>query len=781
MRQLCYRSDVISRTCQTHGTIFLLTKHIVQGSVWVVIISLLLVGCQTPREPNLASLTLTLSNERVRAGESVVVSWTSHQANSLNLNGTPVAEQGSVTYRELATRTPFRLTATSHRGQRMQRDATVLVDTVELSGSVVIAPLPLPTETPAALTTNATTDDDLVPGEFLVLYADHVMLSTAMLSSSLEISDSPHVRLHYAGEIHSAADTLQALHALPGVIAAVPNRYLQTLATPNDEHYSLQWSLNGSADPRFNLAPMWQVTRGSPQTVIAVVDTGLMADPARTGGAHPDLDCGRLLPGASFLRAPDGSTQFHPDAFETSGSNTNYHGTHVAGIAAACSDNAIGIAGVDPSAQLLPIRVFDDRGAGTLAQVLAAARWAAGLQIPNVPLNPHPADVINFSLGAGGACADSPHPVASVLGAVAATGAILVAAAGNTGGSSALTPANCPSVISVGAVGPDAQVTSYSNRGPAVDVFAPGGAMTSSERERGILSTLADDDGAPAYAFMDGTSMAAPYVAGLIALLRSLHPNIHAQQVRNMLANASDVVGVPCRLAGAATTCDAAVLDPRRLATLAVPPRQATDDLFVSGSSDFGATATELTIRFQNGGSRNVEIHAVTSSSRYLHAEIYGSSTLTTGSHRTIQVTLDRSGLIAMGVRGSRETLLTIETDLGHIDVPLRFNLGGAADIGTITVTAAVEAAQHGGGAIRRTRSETNLASGYQFVLDLDLSGLSLNPGDQLLLQASGSGPYGCTFGETRLPLGSLQTLIMPNLRILTERPCPPSKNVVHP
>ena len=751
-------------------------------SVGLLLLLLWLAAC-APSEPRSnIKMELSVSDTRIRAGESVVVSWRTEGFTSLTLNGRPVPLEGSEVGHKLETTTSYRLLGATASGRTYQSQADVLVDTMELSGGVAVAALPLTVEGAAAnAPASADGDDDIVPGEYLLLFDPEAILPASLAANSLTISDAPHVRLLRSEGVEHAALQAQllALQALPGVIAAVPNRFVTPLATPNDEHYALQWSLNGSRDPRFDLAPLWETTRGSNRVVIAIVDTGMVQDPTQPGRAHPDLECGRLLPGASFLRAPDGSTTYTPDAFESVGTNNGYHGTHVAGIAAACHQNEIGVVGVDPAARLLPVRVFDDRSTGTLAQVLVAARWAAGLTVPNVPSNPFPADVINFSLGAGGACTDLPHPVSSVLAAVAASGAILVAAAGNTGATNALTPANCPSVISVGAVGPEGQVTSYSNRGPAVDLYAPGGNMSKEDRERGILSTLADEEGFPAYAFIDGTSMASPYVAGLIGLLRALYPNLHAQQVRAMLAEASDPVSFSCRVSNRPTSCEGAVIDPRRLATVAVPPRRATDDLLLSGLSDFGATANRIELRLTNSGSSTVEILGLRSSSRFLSSAPYGSPTLAVGQHRSVVVTLDRIGLVAAGVRGVREASVEIQTNLGTLSVPVRFDLGGNPDIGTVTITAAVEAAEHGGGAIRRSVTTTDHTRDYTFSLDINLAGLRLGPGDRLLIQASAASPAACPggrlTGEVRVPIEGISTLYLPNLRVPTDFECPPS------
>ena len=126
-----------------------------------------------------------------------------------------------------------------------------------------------------------------------------------------------------------------------------------------------------------------------------------------------------------------------------------------------------------------------------------------------------------------------------------------------------------------------------------------------------------------------------------------------------------------------------------------------------------------------------------------------------------------------------REASLEIDTTLGTLSLPLRFDLGGNPDLGTVTITAAIEAAEHGGGAIRRRATTTDHTRNYAFTLDLDLAGLRLGPGDQLLLSASAAAPSACPggrlAGETRVAIDGISTLYLPNLRIPTTLVCPTS------
>ena len=335
---------------------------------------------------------------------------------------------------------------------------------------------------------------------------------------------------------------LSALNARPDVQYAEPNIRLYALKTPNDALLPLQWNI-----PLMNLPAAWDITTGS-GTVVAVVDTGITK--------HPDL-AGKLLPGADFVS--DVSSAGDGDGYDTDptdpGDGTEYHGTHVAGIVGAATNNGTGIAGVSWGARILPVRVLGKDGSGTLADILTGITWAAGGHIAGVPDNANPAKVINLSLGGPGACTQSEQ---AVFDSVNKLGVSVVVAAGNDNkDSTAYSPAGCNNVIVVGAVGPDASRAPYSNYGAKVDVMAPGGDMNKAftlngmTYPYGILSTIYDDTKKVfTYTFYQGTSMAAPHVAGLAALLISKNPDWTPAQVEAQLkATASPLSSTQCGVA----------------------------------------------------------------------------------------------------------------------------------------------------------------------------------------------------------------------------------------
>ena len=272
---------------------------------------------------------------------------------------------------------------------------------------------------------------------------------------------------------------------------------------PGDNDYAKQWPLEIVDAPNG-----WAISTGE-EIVIAVIDTGVDLD-------HPDLE-GKLLVdlGKSFIdQAPT------PD-------DDHGHGTHVAGIAAAATDNSLGIAGVGWDASILPLKVLDRTGEGTFVDVAAAIDYAADLGV----------DVINLSLGP-----ESGHSMACdqflqrEIDEAYAAGAVIVAAAGNNGGRIEIPPANCDHVLGVAATTREDTLPSYSASGPHVSVAAPGGTYDC--YTCAIYSTLRGGS----YGWLAGTSMATPHVSGLAALILERYPGYTPDQVASaILDNALDM------------------------------------------------------------------------------------------------------------------------------------------------------------------------------------------------------------------------------------------------
>jgi len=284
----------------------------------------------------------------------------------------------------------------------------------------------------------------------------------------------------------------------PTVEYAVPDQVMHAYdLTPNDTDYATkQWNLQAQAVVAggANLPPAWQRTTGSSAVVVAIVDTGV-----RPG--HPDL-AGRLLPGYDFISGDAFTSLGYPANWNAADGNgrdadatdpgdyldstllamlpaghgltpqpSSWHGTHVAGIVGAASNNSVGVTGIDWSARILPVRVLG-RDGGTTSDIIDGMAWAAGLAVPGAPSNTTRARVINVSLGGPGECSPA---FQDVINRVRAAGAVVVAASGNEGSYSVSQPANCNGVIAVTAHARDGDNATYSNVGPAVTVSAPGG------------------------------------------------------------------------------------------------------------------------------------------------------------------------------------------------------------------------------------------------------------------------------------------------------------------
>ncbi len=300
---------------------------------------------------------------------------------------------------------------------------------------------------------------------------------------------------------------LAAYQADPNVEYAEPNiifRALETDVFPGDTLFAQQWALNntgqtgGTADADIDAPEAWNVITGSTGILIAVVDTGV-------DYTHPDLNDGRVRTDIDrdFVNNDN-------DARDDQG-----HGTHVAGIIAAAA-NGSGTVGILWQASILPVKVLSAQGSGSADQVAQGIQYAAD----------QGARVINMSLGAP-LCSQT---IADAVNYAFEKGAVIVAAAGNDGGAVGY-PAKHERVIAVAATdGKDRRAT-FSNRGPEVDVAAPGVA---------ILSTVPNGG----YESFSGTSMASPHVAGVAGLILAQTGTLTNAQVMAVLRNSADDLGM---------------------------------------------------------------------------------------------------------------------------------------------------------------------------------------------------------------------------------------------
>ncbi len=356
------------------------------------------------------------------------------------------------------------------------------------------------------------------------------------------ISNNSKLQTHYVITLKQKSDINQAMQDLKqqsNIVKAVqPNYYMHSFSViPNDTYFStLQWNLQ-----KIDMPDAWGITEGSNNVTVAVIDSGVDYN-------NPDFAGSTIIKGENFITG----TMDPMDDFG--------HGTHIAGIIAATSNNNLGISGIDWKVKLLAIKVIDSNGQGSTSNVLAGIQQAVT----------DGAKVINLSLGDGSDA--SPNPCSSdqvlqdTINSAAQAGVLVVVAAGNgtynpqtkqtiISNSENVSPASCNNVLTVGATDRNDNRASYSDYGSNVAISAPGGDISSTlNAADGILSLKASQCSPTGeicppnlvyntnYLFSQGTSMAAPHVAGVAALILAENPNLSIQQIRNCLVNNADPV-----------------------------------------------------------------------------------------------------------------------------------------------------------------------------------------------------------------------------------------------
>ena len=355
-----------------------------------------------------------------------------------------------------------------------------------------------------------------------------------------------------------AAATLARLRADPEVEYVEPDQRRQAHAAPDDPLFSAQWYLQNTQASAVDALGAWGLTTGSSGVVIADLDTGVRFD-------HPDLrnaSANRLLPGytmigpdsqGTFLVANDGDGR-DPDASDpgdwiSSGdtknplfagckvSNSSWHGTRVAGILGAITNNQTGMAGMTWSGWVLPVRVLGKCG-GFDSDILAGMAWAAGMHVAGVPDNPYPARVINMSLGAAGSCT---APYQQIVDELVVAGVLVVVSAGNAGGP-VDAPANCAGVAGIAGLRQVGTKVGYSSLGPEIALSAPAGNCVNTGAGQPCLFSIetmsnsgttvpATDIYTDEMNFNIGTSFSAPIVAGIAGLMLGVNGNLTSGQL----------------------------------------------------------------------------------------------------------------------------------------------------------------------------------------------------------------------------------------------------------
>ncbi|HYF96190.1 MAG TPA: S8 family serine peptidase [Symbiobacteriaceae bacterium] len=381
----------------------------------------------------------------------------------------------------------------------MKRFATCLVVLCSLLVAFAPTALSAPLKAPSA-PSRADVGARSVPGEFIVKFkpgvaaADRAKVAKAsggrltkrITALDADVVEFPALKARYSAR--SAEATLNALKRNPQVEYVEPNYIYTADLTPNDPSLGSQWAWT-----KVQAYAAWDVTQGAAATVVAVIDTGVQRN-------HPDLDA-KIVAGYDFVQndsAPD---------------DGNGHGTHVSGTAAAETNNATGGAGICPGCSIMPVRVLDNNGSGTLANVASGIIWAAD----------HGARVINMSLGGPGGSTT----LESAVNYAWNKGVFLACAAGNSNSSAPSYPAYYSNCFAVASTTASDTRSSFSNYGSWVEIAAPGSAIYSTYLNSG-------------YATLDGTSMATPHVAGLAGLLAS--QGLTNTQIRDRIMSSADKI-----------------------------------------------------------------------------------------------------------------------------------------------------------------------------------------------------------------------------------------------
>ncbi len=471
-------------------------------------------------------------------------------------------------------------------------------------------------------------------------------------------------------------EVVKRLQADPAVAWAQPNYIRRAQLTPDDEDYSRQWHYE-----QINLPDAWDTTTGSDEIIVAVLDTGILS-------GHPDL-AGRLIPGYDFVsdafrgQDGDGIDDDPEDAGDDpENQSSSFHGTHVAGTIGAATNNGIGVAGVTWQTRIMPVRVLG-AGGGTSSEVSQGIRFAAGLTNDSGTVPNERAHVINMSLGGGGTSPIEQEAVTDARNA----GTIVIAAAGNDSSSDMYSPAGLDGVISVSASTISGTKASYSNYGEKVDVAAPGGEFWDSNGDDNldsVLSTLGNDEGRFLYRYNEGTSMASPHMAGVVALMLAVNPELTPGDIDMLLAGThpdtstriTRDLGLPGRddffgnglidaaaaVIAASEVTGAGSIDPVE-SRLSVLP----------ASLDFREFLSTLPLAVTNSGTGTLNVTSVTTDSAWLTAApASGEAPL------SIEVTVDRSGL----ADGSYMGTVQIETDAA--EGPSSINVSVAMTFGEV-------------------------------------------------------------------------------------------------
>jgi serine protease len=482
-------------------------------------------------------------------------------------------------------------------------------------------------------------------------------------------------------------------------VYAEPNYIAHAFATPNDTLLAQQWDVG-----QMNSQAAWNEFASAADVgkgvTIAVIDSGILYKAGDANRQHPDFSC-EVAPGVPKIAPGIDTVSTDTDPFDPS-ADSEFHGSHVAGTAAACTNNATGIAGVAWNARILPIRGLA-AGSGSFDNIIRGFLWAIGEPDKDFGINPNPAQVINMSLG--GSLSPS-QAMQDAIDKANARGVVVVVAAGNDAVDvSQFSPANQKGVIVVGATGATLAKAGYSNFGPGISLLAPGGDQSfKGKAEDGILSTQGCgangfnagsaapcSSGVMAYGNLQGTSMAAPHVAGVVALMMSRQPALlnpsqtnkssNWARVLSYLQDASSLTGITsCEQGCGAGLLNAqkAVQNANALGAIGAILAQVTDLTSSAGALNLGGEGSGASFALTNLGDATATA-TVTVTGPGLSVPASPNFSLAPGAKQTINVALNRNGLSAGNYAGR----VNIVYGTKSLEVRVYYNQGTASLTGS--------------------------------------------------------------------------------------------------
>ncbi len=319
---------------------------------------------------------------------------------------------------------------------------------------------------------------------------------------------------------------IENFQTLDVVEYAEPEHYVRAAFVPDDRFFPFQWNLGGIATGGIQMEAAWDIQQGDPNVIVAVLDTGVAYEDFGIFRQAPDLADTRFVPGYDFINYDN-----HPN-------DDQGHGTHVTGTIAQSTDNGLGVAGVAFGCSIMPVKILDRDGIGGHFTIAQGIYFALD----------NGATIINMSLGGP----DDSQTLRDAVAEAYRRGVTFVCSAGNEfdEGSPISYPAAYDEFcIAVGAVRFDMNRAPYSNIGPYVDVVAPGGDLSVDQNDDGfadgiLQQTFGEQFDDFAYWFFQGTSMAAPHVAGLAALLAS-RGTTDPDEIRTAIEMTAIDLGVP--------------------------------------------------------------------------------------------------------------------------------------------------------------------------------------------------------------------------------------------